>query len=109
MRRIQAQRIHHPVGYAVGVVDGIGRGQGIVDGAEVIGLPRIGQAIVVGVAGQVGDGRLEQSHGISRIMNAQTAVLFHEQPVVSRFQLGLGPGRINGQGRFDRVVRRQIR
>jgi hypothetical protein len=32
------------------------------------------------------------------VMNAVAAVVIHEQPVVSRFQLGLGPGGIDTEG-----------
>ncbi len=49
---------------------------------------------------EISDGGLQQADRVSSIVNALTAVVVHELPVVGRFQLGSGPGGIDGESRL---------
>ena len=69
-RRVQTQGVFHPVGHAVAGRGGIGGGVGIGNRAKVLDLPGVGQAVVIGVADEVGNGGLEHAYRVSRIMNA---------------------------------------
>src|ERR1019366_9798540 len=86
--RIKPQGIHHPVGNAVGVVDGVGASHGVGDkvGAKITDLPRIRDAVVVGITGQVTDGGLEQTDRERRVVNTEAVVHGDKLVVVNSLQ-----------------------
>ena len=57
---------------------------------QVDNLPHIAAALLM--AFEAGNEGLQQPHCVRRVVDSAVAVVGHEQPVVSRFQLRLRPG-----------------